>query len=466
MCYLEHMLLEGKVEVLNPYTDEELIIEQARLIKNSKYKLDIINTCRDFFFIHPEFWLLVLCDLEEYFDISVELKETIEREFNYEECLSLIKFSKGEEYIKNNIVSLIANNPNILEILISQIIKDYAAKKQDLENLLYHDDMHIRALTICHLITGYPHILALYNEDIIKMMMKFNINGQIEYMNSEDASEIAYRLFYTENISLFNKVKEFIFRSYQTNTLGTKILDYCNVYHHYPTPKSEAELASDANRYFASNPNIRFYLSSNWSSNLNQKILDYFSHYLAIYNKIGQTPVDRIYFNGLGEKLEQYIDKYLSLSTKHKDVHFPNFSGTTCVAIRIGDFILKLINKKYNCAPIICPDLYLIIKSLEEDYIRKDRGVGIAGLEVAPFLERDASGVPSIYLDKFMSTLKDMGYVYLDASNHDNFRLLDSYQDAFTENPEFLPDWFKEYPIVIVDRDAIIKTEEHYYSRH
>ena len=65
-----------------------------------------------------------------------------------------------------------------------------------------------------------------------------------------------------------------------------------------------------------------------------------------------------------------------------------------------------------------------------------------------------------------MSTLKDMGYVYLDASNHDNFRLLDSYQDAFTENPEFLPDWFKEYPIVIVDRDAIIKTEEHYYSRH
>ena len=35
--------------------------------------------------------------------------------------------------------------------------------------------------------------------------------------------------------------------------------------------------------------------------------------------------------------------------------------------------------------------------------------------------------------------------------------LLDSYMDADCNNPELLPDWFKQYPVVLVDRDLVYK---------
>ena len=42
--------------------------------------------------------------------------------------------------------------------------------------------------------------------------------------------------------------------------------------------------------------------------------------------------------------------------------------------------------------------------------------------------------------------------------NGDNVMLLDSYQDADCSDPEALPNWFKEYPLVLVDRDTIYLT--------
>ena len=37
--------------------------------------------------------------------------------------------------------------------------------------------------------------------------------------------------------------------------------------------------------------------------------------------------------------------------------------------------------------------------------------------------------------------------------------LLDSYLDADTHNHEQLPEWFKKYPLVLVDRDRIYKKD-------
>ena len=44
----------------------------------------------------------------------------------------------------------------------------------------------------------------------------------------------------------------------------------------------------------------------------------------------------------------------------------------------------------------------------------------------------------------------------------DNCRLLDSYREADYYNPEMLPDWFKEYPLVSVDRDRVYQLTNEY----
>ena len=41
----------------------------------------------------------------------------------------------------------------------------------------------------------------------------------------------------------------------------------------------------------------------------------------------------------------------------------------------------------------------------------------------------------------------------------DNYRLLDSYEEAGNPN---VPDWFKEYPLVLVDRDCIYQKTNKY----
>ena len=57
--------------------------------------------------------------------------------------------------------------------------------------------------------------------------------------------------------------------------------------------------------------------------------------------------------------------------------------------------------------------------------------------------------------------LDKSGYVLNDALINGecgtNAYLLDSYLEADTKNPENLPDWFKQTPLVLIDRDRVYK---------
>ena len=47
----------------------------------------------------------------------------------------------------------------------------------------------------------------------------------------------------------------------------------------------------------------------------------------------------------------------------------------------------------------------------------------------------------------------------------DNCLLLDDYHDADTRYPEDLPEWFKETPLVLVDRDRVYRIEQDYIKQ-
>ena len=74
-------------------------------------------------------------------------------------------------------------------------------------------------------------------------------------------------------------------------------------------------------------------------------------------------------------------------------------------------------------------------------------------------MKRSVTDVPSKYFTLFKQELHNLGYFTTDTLRNgpcgDNTRLLDTYFDADCLNHKYLPDWFKEYPIVLVDRDRI-----------
>ena len=74
-------------------------------------------------------------------------------------------------------------------------------------------------------------------------------------------------------------------------------------------------------------------------------------------------------------------------------------------------------------------------------------------------MNKDAREVPNYIFNLFDREIKSLGY-YVDDKlirgiYGDNCMLLDSYKDADCNNPESLPSWFKEYPLVLVDRDLV-----------
>ena len=99
----------------------------------------------------------------------------------------------------------------------------------------------------------------------------------------------------------------------------------------------------------------------------------------------------------------------------------------------------------------------MILKNLEEDYVRDQRGIVQFGLEVQPYLRRCLDDLN--YLKCFENTLAELGFYVNDRliseECGDNVRLLDNYKDADIRSFDILPDWFKKCPIVLVDRDLV-----------
>lgn len=166
-----------------------------------------------------------------------------------------------------------------------------------------------------------------------------------------------------------------------------------------------------------------------------------------------------LYYSGLLENLKKYVDYYLSIS-KRKDCEYID-SGTTAAVFRVGDYAFKLLNKKYSKSKIICPDLYLFLKTYERDYVRNESGRVVGGIEVQPFLTRKIDENSSFALENYKSELEKLKYRINDdlikSMQGNNVMLLNDYRNADTQNPEQLPNWFKENPIVLIDRDLVYK---------
>ncbi len=483
-------LKKGKIDFLfslTSYDYQNLI----KYIRNSTERNTIVNG-----FLYKlidkdyRFCFAIIYDMDEYQEETLYiLKKYLN--FNYltkEHLLNLLNNTIwGKNYIIANQTELEKKDEDTLKEIFKFIFQNID-NNYDLINIFYlHDNLHIRFLFMTYILENHPEYINIIYDDFTKYLtnVTYKEHEQLTFiptlMDMEDICNIAILAF--KNLSdknIWLSLKEYILSNYPENTLAAKLLEFEqiktseNSYTFARNPEKVNEFNKDADRLFASSIDYQFIIYFHHAEAVSKELIENFAKTISIFqrpdtNQKWDYNLSGIYSNHLGKKLHSYVEKYLDLS-KSKETCYVN-SGATLSCYRIGDYVIKLVKTKWSYEDLICPNLYLITKNYEEDYIRDKEGIVLAGLEVQKYLTRPATDVPYRILTSFRKELNRLGYYSKDSFIKgvcgDNCMLLDTYLDADTQDHENLPDWFKEYPMVLVDRDDIYKlTNKNPKNRH
>ncbi len=272
----------------------------------------------------------------------------------------------------------------------------------------------------------------------------------------------------------YDELKQFLLANFCNNDIAKVLFECIKIPLNESSYKIEQDLSriqlfqEDPNTLFSTSKSQKFYILKKYSKWVSKELADYLKRYLAIFNgNQSFSAFSNVIDYDLENYLMEYIDKYLGLSKT--DATGLLEKGSTCECYRLGDYVLRLFRAKWSYEEIICPNLYLIIKNLEEIYVRDKDGVIKAGLEVQQYLAKEASGLPTSYFVRLKTDLNTLGYYTTDTlmngSCGDNCRILNDYHDADCLDPEILSDYFKETPLVIIDRDRIYPKGKNYIKQ-
>ena len=447
-----------------------------RYVRESDRRINIIKgflpKLRD---SKPYFCFEIIYDIDEFIEDAKYLLDTYYSldSFSKELFEALLNNSSlGFDYLEENFDFIISKFQEDLDFIFKFLFNNLEKCLELLKKLSLYSNLHIRYLFMKYLIQEHPRFIVLFYDDITKYLTSETFQNYeqlsffLEYMNMKDVCDLAYTFFDADiDYAIWNKFKQFILEHYQYNELAYRLLSSkkqyldCSSYRLVENKAGIEEFNKDADILFSTSSNYRLSILNGYSERISSELLESFMQQLNYFKRNGD--LDDVYWKidlyGLGRMLSTYVDKYLSLSNNHTYSFLD--SGSTASCYRIGDYVIKLVRTKWSYEPIICPDLYIILPNLEEKFIRDKDGVVLCGLEVQKYLSRSAKNVPPENFIYFSDELRRLGYYMTDSLINgpcgDNCRLLDSYLDSSNPNPA---DWFKEYPLVLVDRDRVYKT--------
>lgn len=351
-----------------------------------------------------------------------------------------------------------------------------------IHKLSRYSDLHIRYLFMDYLIKNYPEQIDIIYDDITKYTtsVTYEPYEQLTFlprlMNPDDISKLAVLLLTSNREKDYRKLKEFILKDYKYNYLASEVLadkwsvdPDTHIMSIIPSNKEKIKaFTKDADALFETSADYRFALYLKHKARISQELLDEFAHRIRYFLEEDKShELESIYRSGLGNLLEEWSEKYMELS-QSKEYGFVG-GGTTCECYRIGDYVIKLVKTKWSYEDVICPNLYLIAKNYEEIYLRDKKGIVDGGLEVQKYLTRRADNIDPKYFRYFDLALDRLGYRRTDTLTKgtcgENTMLLDTYRDADCPNPERVPVWFRQCPLVLVDRDRIYSKDKIYIKQ-
>lgn len=456
---LEH-LRKGELDNLksnNPYLFKSLINDVRMANDRCKIVNQIYDDIKD---TYPEFCLRIIYDLEEYKDKAIYLlgKAEVYKKIDDDLFINiLINTSYGMNAIISNLDKVIMCSCERLTKILDYLFVDYENNIDLINRIKEHNNLHIRYLYLKYLL---DKDMDNFNfDDISKYLVKYNENtNEFEFMNHYDISKICYMFYEKGNIEMYIKLKDFILKNYKYNCLAELLL-----LEGRHNPELIEEFKKESDLLFQTSSSYQYEIYQRYSEYVSEEIINNFLRYynMFIVSVLYDNKLSKIFRNELWHDLVASVDKYLSLSN---DTSYRFLQSGSCSDVyKVGNYIFKLCDKKYNKFDMLCPNNYLVLKNLEERFVCDFNDKVIAGYEVQNYLTRSAREVPEKIFDKYNKALSKLGFVFDDhfISDRygDNCMLLDSYKDADCSDPEKLPKWFKEYPLVVIDRDLFSKTK-------
>jgi len=461
--YLE----KGKTDFVFNLTfyDEKNLIERVR---NHPRRIDIIDGFLDKLKNDAGYFCLkIIYDIDKYEETTKSLlNKYSESFFDYQHLKSILyNTSWGRDYVLEHLDEIIKYDIDYLNIILIYVFDNISNNKEFIKKMYLHSNLHVRFLFMRYLIDEYGYLINDIYDDLSKYLTSYtHQDGEQmtflpDLMDKNDISELAVSCLIAGEKELWFKIKEFILTNYKENDIAELLLGNKLV----STKKKEdvlfIEYKKDADTLFKTSANYRFEIMNHYSKYVSNELINDLMSKLSMFtiNSYYDPKLRELYRYDLGLKLEKYIDKYFSMS-KDKTWNYVA-SGSMSSCYRIGDFAFKLARGKWSYEDIICPDLYLILKNLEEFFVRDKKGAVITGFEIQPYLTRTIQDIDPKYLSLFNEEMSNLGYYVNDSLINgtcgNNVMLLDSYKDADYRNVEKLPDWFKEFPLVLVDRDRV-----------
>lgn len=487
-------LKNGNVDFVfhcSPY-DYERLIENVRKASN---RIEIINGFLSKLKVDlPSFCFSIIYDIPEFANEAYEL---LNIESITPEMLNNILNNSplGIKLLYENFNTFLSNDkdPKYFDCIFRYAFE--SNNRELIHKLSRFSDLHIRYLFMIYLINNHSDQIDIIYDDITKYTTSviYEPYEQLTFlpdlMNPDDISRLAVSLLTHNREKDYQKLKEYIIKDYKYNYLASQLLadnlitdsDTNKLLNDPNRAKKEKAFENDADLLFTTSVDYRFSLYLRYNSMISRDLLDDFADRLKYFlgtdrNDSSKSTVlkisnerslESIYRFGLGNLLEEWSEKYMELS-QSKEYGFVG-RGTTCNCYRIGDYVIKLIKTKWSYEDVICPNLYLIAKNYEHIYLRDKDGIVCCGLEVQKYLTRKANNIDPKYFKYFDLALDRLGYRRTDTLTKgtcgENTMLLDSYRDADCPNPEKVPVWFKEYPLVLIDRDRIYPKDKTYIKQ-
>lgn len=474
-------LRDGKVDFVfhcTPY-DYEHLIENVRKAPN---RIEIINGLLPKLKEElPSFCFAIIYDIPEFVEDAyklLDIKNITPKMLNnalYNSPLGLkILYENFDKFLSN------VEDKNYFDFIVKYAFD--SNNRELIHKLSRYSDLHIRYLFMDYLINNHPDQIDIIYDDITKYTtsVTYEPYEQLTFlprlMNPDDISKLAVLLLTNNREKDYKKLKDFILKDYKYNYLASELLadkwlvdpDTHKLLADHNKQKKESIFYEDADALFSTSADYRFTLYLRYKARISQELLDEFAQRIRYFlDEDISHKLESIYRCGLGQLLEEWTEKYMELS-QSKEYGFVG-GGTTCDCYRIGDYVIKLVKTKWSYEDVICPNLYLIAKNYEEIYLRDKKGIVDGGLEVQRYLTRSAKDIDSKYFRYFDLALDRLGYRRTDTLTKgtcgENTMLLDTYRDADCPNPEKLPVWFRQCPLVLVDRDRIYPKEKKYIKQ-
>ena len=422
------------------------------LIQEIRTDIDKINLVKSFLYKiidkYPSVCFDIIYDINEFYVENDYLLETYNL-YNRIDESKLFNILNHTNYG----IDLILNHEEILDDNKLKIVFYYilTTKNNKLINKFKSiSNLHTRYLFMDYLVKYDYELFKEIYPNVLEYLIKVQINiseEKFEYMNINDISSLAVDIK-KYNYDEYTKIRNFILNNYEKNALAEFLL----------SSNDNIELESNIDLYYKTTNNKYLTLFKKYESKINEQLTQNLRYLINLYG-VKSFSNKRMLDSELLPILEEWTTKYLDLS-KSKQYKFIG-NGSTASCYKIGDYVFKFVNFKWSYEDIICPNLYLILKNEEEKYIRDNRGIVKLGLEVQKYLKKSADNINPEILNLWRNELNKNGYILNDnlvkGECGANAYLLDSYLDADTKNPEELPLWFKQNPLVLIDRDMVYR---------